>query len=51
MSLPTNVLESILQFQVLPDEMKERLHKNLLEVGFVFHAESADISCPILVYD
>lgn len=37
MSLPTSVLEGILQFQVLPDEMKERLHQNLKE----FRTESA----------
>ena len=38
MSLPPSVLEGILQFQVLPDEMKEKLHQNLKEVGLLFQA-------------
>ena len=38
MSLPPSVLEGILQFQVLPDEMKEKLHQNLKEVGLLFLA-------------
>lgn len=37
MTLPPSVLENVLQFQILPEEMKERLHKNLLE----FRTESA----------
>lgn len=36
MTLPPEVLQA-LQFQILPEEMKERLHKNLLE----FRTESA----------
>ncbi|KAL3876256.1 hypothetical protein ACJMK2_034124 [Sinanodonta woodiana] len=31
LKIPQGVLKQILDFQVLPDEMKERLHKNLLE--------------------
>jgi len=30
--LPLELLEQYLNFQILPEEMKERLHKNLQEV-------------------
>lgn len=32
--IPSGILEHTLGFQILPDEMKERLHKNLQEVGY-----------------
>ena len=33
--LPKSTVDSMLQFHILPEEMKEKLHKNLLEVGYI----------------
>ena len=34
--LPESTLDNMLRFQILPEEMKEKLHKNLLEVSTLY---------------